>query len=163
MALTLQLVHKVCKAQLGLVTRQDGLGERPRWRVCDCITCTCQRYGGRSLPDTRCTYEKSWFDTPDMDWVRGKWWNVCFLNLQTMYDIPDVLIKSFGLIHQTTLLLQCIKWCIRPDEVAYQIPDVLVCGFTRRQDGLSEGVGKIRWRATSIASETTSRCIMCDY
>ena len=32
------------------------------------------------------------------------------------YDIPDVLIKGIP-----TLLLQCIKRCIGPDEVAYQI------------------------------------------
>ena len=116
-------------AQLGLVTRQDGLGERPRWRVCDCITCTCQRYGGRSLPDTRCTYEKSWFDSPDkMDWVSGGNDGIVFsicrllyktrgarstlsmkyqMNLQNFWsDSPDKSIP--------TLLLQCLQQCIGP-------------------------------------------------
>ena len=129
MSLTLQRAHKVRKAQLGLVTRQDGLGERPRWRVCDCITCTCQRYGGRSLPDTRCSYEKSWFDTPDkINWVTGEWWNGV-LNLQTIvsdqsclwqeyfkFEIPDDKFWSDSPDKSIpSLLLQWRKWCIGPE------------------------------------------------
>ena len=69
------------------------------------------------------------------------------------YDTPNVK-KSFGLIHQTRVyLLFClsVQSTVHPTRwVCIQDTRCFAWGF--RQDGLSEGVGKIRWRVTSIAS-----------